>query len=273
MGAIMSRVPEDALFYRQRGLSILPIRPETKAPALDSWKFLQERLPTGEEIVRWWQHTRDGIAILCGSVSGVIAVDADSPAKAEELCKRLPRTEMMTRSSPGKGHLYYRIAEGIVIPTRIRIGGLPVDLKGEGSYCLAAPSIHPNTGKPYERRGSWDIGRVPWFDPAWIDAVVPSRPRIPAKLASDEVDVLTRITRARAYLARLEPAVAGKGGHKRTMYAAACLVQKFGLTVEQAWPLILEFNDRQCFPKWTARELLHKLESAAHNLSVEGQPQ
>jgi len=59
--------------------------------------------------------------------------------------------------------------------------------------------------------------------------------------------------------------------HNRTMYAAACLVQKFGLTIEQAWPLMLEFNDTKCSPKWTARELLHKLESAVHNLHRKGQ--
>ena len=74
------------------------------------------------------------------------------------------------------------------------------------------------------------------------------------------MDVLTRIARARSYLARLDPAVSGAGGHNRTMYAAACLVQKFGLTIEQAWPLLLEYNDTKCSPKWTARELLHKLE-------------
>jgi len=144
-----------------------------------------------------------------------------------------------------------------------------VDLKAEGSYCLAAPSLHPDTGRPYERIGSWDIARVPYFQPSWIEAAPVQSRRLPDQLAGDDVDVLTRIARARAYLARLEPAVAGQRGHNRTMYAARVLVQKFALSVEQAWPLLLEYNDR-CIPKWTARELLHKLDSAVQNLQARG---
>jgi hypothetical protein len=53
------------------------------------------------------------------------------------------------------------------------------------------------------------------------------------------------------------------------MYAAGCLVQKFGLTIEQAWPLMLEFNER-CQPPWSTKELVHKLESAIQNLSRQG---
>jgi len=265
----MSSVLSDARFYRERGLSIVPIRAGTKAAAVD-WKEFQERLPTDEEIERWWAETRHGIAIICGRVSGVIAVDCDSPEKSRQLHARLPKTDAMTRSSPGKGHLYYRIAEGVVIPTRIRLAGMLVDLKAEGSYCLAAHSIHPDTGRPYERIGSWDMAKVPYFDRSWIEAVAPETRRIPERLAENDVDVLTRIARARAYLTRLEPAVSGQGGHNRTMYAAGCLVQKFGLTIEQAWPILLEFNDTKCSPKWTARELLHKLESAVQNLSAKG---
>lgn len=264
----MSTVLSDAKFYRERGLSIVPIRAGTKAAAVD-WKHLQERLPTDEEIEQWWAQTRHGIAIVCGRVSGVIAVDCDSPEKSRELYGKLPRTEAMTRSSTGKGHLYYRIAEGVVIPTRIRLAGMLVDLKGKGGYCLAAHSIHPETRKPYKRIGSWDMEKVPYFDPSWIEAEVPQRPRIPDKLAGDDVDVLRRIMRARAYIARAEPAVAEHGGHNKTMYVAGCLIQKFGLTAEQAWPLMLEYNER-CQPPWSAKELLHKLESAVQNLSTQG---
>jgi hypothetical protein len=265
----MLPVLSDARFYRERGLSIVPIRPGTKAAAAD-WKEFQERLPTSGEIERWWTQTRHGIAIVCGRVSGVVAVDADSEDKTRELSRRLPKTEAMTRSSPGKGHLYYRIAEGVVVPTRIRLGGMLVDLKAEGSYCLAAHSVHPVTGQPYARIGSWDMEKVPYFDRSWIDDVAPDQRRIPDRLVGDEVDVLSRIARARVYLTRLEPAIAGQGGHNRTMCAAGCLVQKFGLTIEQAWPLLLEFNDTKCSPKWTARELLHKLESAVQNLHATG---
>jgi len=257
---------DHARFYRERRLSIVPVTPGTKAPAVP-WKELQERYPTEDELRRWFEHTRNGIAIVCGRVSDVIAVDCDSPEKFRDLATKLPPTPMMMRSSPGKGHLYYRIGNGITIPTRIRIGGVLVDCRGENACCMAAPSIHPETGLPYERIGSWCIDEVPVFDPAWIAEIAESEPTLRSQggaresLVSAEEDLLRRIARARSYIARVEPAVSGSGGHAKTMYVAGCLIQKFGLSIAEAWPLMLEYNDR-CEPPWSIRELQHKLHDA-----------
>src|SRR5207249_4186347 len=81
------------------------------------------------------------------------------------------------------------------------------------------------------------------------------RPVVP----SDDGDVMVR--RARAYLAHVEGAVSGQRGHDRTMRVAGILIQKFGLSIEQAWPLFLAWNE-QCEPPWSAKELLHKLQDA-----------
>ena len=69
------------------------------------------------------------------------------------------------------------------------------------------------------------------------------------------------IKRAAAYLAKLPPAVAGNGGHRAT-FAAACRLVEFGLTVEQAAPLLAAWNETHCSPRWTAEELNHKLADA-----------
>ena len=84
------------------------------------------------------------------------------------------------------------------------------------------------------------------------------KPLTPVVL-SDDQGLMVR--RARAYLGCVEGAISGFQGHNRTMRAAGILVQKFGLTVEQALPLFLEWNE-QCEPPWSERELLHKLQDA-----------
>lgn len=68
--------------------------------------------------------------------------------------------------------------------------------------------------------------------------------------------------RASAYLAKLPPAVSGQGGHGRAFHAACVLVKGFGLTVDQARPLLEDWN-RTCVPPWSAAELEHKLKSAS----------
>lgn len=67
--------------------------------------------------------------------------------------------------------------------------------------------------------------------------------------------------RAAAYLATVEPAISGQGGHNTTFRAACALVVGFGLSTEDAWPLLVDYNQR-CVPPWTERELRHKLAGA-----------
>ena len=69
------------------------------------------------------------------------------------------------------------------------------------------------------------------------------------------------IERARRYLAAVPPAVSGSGGHDATFHAACVLVHGFGLTVDEARPILHEWNAR-CLPPWHVADLEHKLVSA-----------
>ena len=69
------------------------------------------------------------------------------------------------------------------------------------------------------------------------------------------------VARARAYLVHIDGAISGQHGHNHTMRVAGILIQKFGLTIDEALPLILEWNQR-CEPPWSEKELLHKLQDA-----------
>lgn len=67
--------------------------------------------------------------------------------------------------------------------------------------------------------------------------------------------------RARAYLAKLPPAIAGTGGHAAT-FAAACRLREFGLSEADALEIFSEWNLTHCEPPWTERDLRHKLADA-----------
>lgn len=77
--------------------------------------------------------------------------------------------------------------------------------------------------------------------------------------------------RARRYMATMEAAVSGAGGHNATFKVAIALRHGFGLTINEAWPLMLEYNER-CDPRWSLRELKHKLEQVekAHHTEPRG---
>lgn len=95
-----------------------------------------------------------------------------------------------------------------------------------------------------------------------VPAVDSSRATAKAAAPATEVaNVATILDRARAHLAQLPPSVQGEDGSGKAFAAACALVVGFGLSVEQARPLFVEFSDR-CQPPWSEPELLHKLEDA-----------
>ena len=57
-----------------------------------------------------------------------------------------------------------------------------------------------------------------------------------------------RLARAAAYLAKIPPAVAGERGHDRTFHAACILVQGFDLTIDEARPLLHQWNPAASLP-------------------------
>jgi RecA-family ATPase len=76
------------------------------------------------------------------------------------------------------------------------------------------------------------------------------------------------IEQARRYVAAIPGAVSGSGGHNQTFGVACALVHGFALNDADAWAVLCEYNAR-CSPLWSAKELRHKLDSAAQAQSHE----
>lgn len=73
--------------------------------------------------------------------------------------------------------------------------------------------------------------------------------------------MMTVMDRARAYVARMDAAVSGGGGHDATFRVACVLVEGFSLSFADAMEVMREYNSR-CAPPWSEHELEHKVRSA-----------
>ena len=69
------------------------------------------------------------------------------------------------------------------------------------------------------------------------------------------------VQRARNYLGKILPAVSGEHGHDRTFHAACVLIQGFDFAIEEALPILQEWN-RTCQPPWEEADLRRKLNEA-----------
>lgn len=67
--------------------------------------------------------------------------------------------------------------------------------------------------------------------------------------------------RCRKYIAKIPPGISGQSGSVPTFHAACVCVCGFGLTREETFVLMSEWN-QNCVPPWSAYELNHKIDDA-----------
>jgi hypothetical protein len=150
---MLMTLKECALAYvRDLKWSIFPCAPRSKKPLI-KWGPYQTRLPTPEEVEKWWTKWPDAnVGIICGKISGNICVDIDSP-EAQEFYRaeygEIHNTIRQTTGKPGGLHLIFSYPlDGR--PYR-NVGDvekanstIEIHCRGDGGFFVAAPSIHPN---------------------------------------------------------------------------------------------------------------------------------
>ncbi len=134
-------------FYREQGLSIIPIPYRRKAAAI-KWLDYQKRQASKAEIEQWFNNDTSNIAVVTGAISSNLCVlDCDSEEKYFELKgiieNKLELDNLLSHTlvvKTGRGYHVYFLTEELV-----RFQKFPrLDIKGEGGYVIAPPSIHPN---------------------------------------------------------------------------------------------------------------------------------
>jgi KaiC/GvpD/RAD55 family RecA-like ATPase len=145
---------QQALEYQARGWSVLPIQPHGKRPLLKSWTELQTKAADPDDLKAWWSACPDAnVGVVTGRVSGVVVVDLDGgDADADEVMKELGADALGPVSLTGKGqHVWFRHPGGEVKNgARIaRVGDTLVDIRGDGGFVCAPPSLHEN-GNRYQ---------------------------------------------------------------------------------------------------------------------------
>ncbi|MBF0232494.1 MAG: bifunctional DNA primase/polymerase, partial [Desulfamplus sp.] len=155
-----------ALEYIEYGLSVIPIDPKSKRPLIQ-WKEFQSRIASDAEVEAWWSKWPDAnLGIVTGAVSGVIAIDADGPEGLrymETECQQTP-----IHSITGKGRHALLKHPGFNVQNATRV--LPeIDIRGDGGYIVAPPSIHHETGKQYQWEfnglGLDELDELPAYEP------------------------------------------------------------------------------------------------------------
>lgn len=145
---------EVARRYTAAGLSVVPLREQSKAPIEDRpWTPQQHAIADDAQLTAWWgSNPIWNIGVVGGAVSGHLAIiDADEPGFYRWLMRWLPSPTIPTwivRTGSGKIHIYLR--SGVPVPSSVMVRGIKLgELRGEGQYAAVPPSRHPDTHEPY----------------------------------------------------------------------------------------------------------------------------
>lgn len=147
--------------YLALGWSVIPVRFAVdekgkiqKRPTA-KWKEFMTRRATEQDLDAWFYGgDPEGIGLVTGEISGVVAVDVDSINNPIQLT-----SSTVSKSAFSGGHHYlYKWDEAV--RNTVRIDGMPVDFRGDGGFIVLPPSEHQ--GKIY----AWEA-----FDPSGLTAL------------------------------------------------------------------------------------------------------
>lgn len=152
-----------ALAYLELGISIIPCVGKQPHPEIKKtgWSHYQVQRPAFSYVHNW--HRRgwlQNIGIIGGEVSGglcLMDLDGEEAVERFELTFSNLLDTFTVRSGSGKGKHFYYHADKIPASTRTK----GYELRVDGLYVIAPPSIHPDSGNPYTVINPVEIKRVP----------------------------------------------------------------------------------------------------------------
>jgi hypothetical protein len=231
----MNEFVDVALSYAAKGYLVFPCKPQSKKPATPNG--FKDATTDPQTIRRWWSDNPDyNVAIRTGKESNLIVLDVDEGGEQTLKDNGWNATATVTIKT-GKGFHHYYKHPGGTISTKVRLAE-GIDVKADGGYVLAPPSVHPN-GSAYE----WIIGPQ---DAAIADA--------PEWLLQE---------RPSKGLTTLVEATIPEGQRNDTLFSRARSLFAQGYDETEVFGALYAVNQNRCKPPLDDTEVLSIVESAA----------
>jgi len=237
-----------AVEYIKMGLAVFPLEERGKKPITKNG--CKDATTDAAKVKAWWQdHPNANIGIATGKKSGgifVIDLDIDEDKGTDgyhtlEDWKRdhgeFPET-WISMTGRGGYHLYFKSDKEI----RNRAGIIDgVDIRGDGGYVVAPPSIHSN-GRPYE----WE------YAPEDIELAP----------ANDTVRFFLQTGLNGGENKFVAPEVIKDGTRNETIFKFACMMQSKGASDQTVFAASISENNLKCMPPLTEEEVKILVNSA-----------
>ena len=246
-----------AIEYAKRGLAVFPLAERDKVPCIAGG--FKNATTDPEQIAAFWKHRPNAnIGIATGGMSGgLVVIDCDyDEARGEDGMRTVRSFEAANGEFPdsacvstprGGEHLYFLTDEPFDCSVNSDEG---VDIRADGGYVVAPPSIHPNGGM-YE----WDMD----IDDYGIQKADASVLAFIRKLQGEK--------KGRHFVM---PETIGKGERNDTIFKLACSMQSKGEQDEMIYAYCIATNNVKCKPPLSNAEVEKIVEQALRYQKGEG---
>ena len=223
---------DEALRAASRGWSVILVKPQDKT-SLGSWKERQRVRATNEETEAAFRaNPGAGLGFVTGAISGLVVLDIDPDADGDQSMNdlvekfgSLPITPAV-QTGGGGFHYYFKYPEAGLRNSAGKLGD-GLDIRGDGGYVVAPPSIHPN-GTQYRWAKGHSPDDIPLAPlPTWVMECLSSPPTIQAHIAEDVVPEGKR--------------------HATLLSLGGAMVSK-GMSGEAVEAALLAENEKRCEP-------------------------
>jgi len=242
---------EAALDYAARGWHVFPVN-SAKEPLVE--RGLNAATTDEAQIRAWWTAMPNAaIGVRTGAISGIAILDLDMKgediatiiADVEAIGGPIPKTAVSITGGGGR-HYLFKVAPGTTIKNSTGAIRKRVDVRGEGGYFVAPPSMHAS-GKRYE----WQADIEP-ADGAWLAALIektaPRRQRV-KKATAEGLGDTSWVREALTF-------IDADCGYDKWFRICKALT----LLGDAGWPLFLEwsasapqvFDENACGKQWSA---------------------
>lgn len=163
--------------YLQVLFSVIPL---SGKKANIKWQPFQVRPAIYEQFSQWDRaNLLQNVGIVCGKVSGgLVVIDLDGLGAVSLFENTFPDLldTLTVKTGSGRGKHLYFFSEAL--PDTIRVSAIPnvgnIELRANGCYVVAPPSIHPDTRKPYVVERAAEIKRLPHMNQVtdWLTGMI-----------------------------------------------------------------------------------------------------
>ena len=237
---------------QRSSLAIFPLNGKTPFKGSHGFK---DATRDRAQVESWWtQYPSANIGIATGEINGLLVIDVDikhdqgkygdeSLKALEQELGELPETWTAITGSGGL-HYYFKYPVGHEISISASQLGEDLDIRANGGYVVAPPSVHPDTGRVYE----WECGSDPAETPLaelpekWVERL--EKKKITGETLGESQKKLFEI-----------PETVSVGARNDTLFRYGASLRAKSVQAIETYKLMDQFNIDKCSPPIPAGEL------------------